>query len=131
MTIYTSYYGNVKKLRAAGVVPISISRYPAKFANVTIELKSLAPTSDMLKMEEDEYKIKFAAILNRLDPNSILNAIELLSNGKDCALLCYEKPSDFCHRHLVADWLNLNAGTEIKEFGQDVVITEPTKNTLF
>lgn len=21
-------------------------------------------------------------------------------------LLCYEKPEDFCHRHLVADWLN-------------------------
>lgn len=24
------------------------------------------------------------------------------------ALICYEKPSDFCHRHLVADWLNKN-----------------------
>ncbi len=20
--------------------------------------------------------------------------------------MCYEKPGDFCHRHLVADWLN-------------------------
>ena len=23
-------------------------------------------------------------------------------------LLCYEKRGDFCHRHLVADWLNKN-----------------------
>lgn len=23
------------------------------------------------------------------------------------ALICYEKPSDFCHRHLVSDWINL------------------------
>ena len=23
-------------------------------------------------------------------------------------LLCYEKPGDFCHRHLVADWLTKN-----------------------
>jgi len=22
-------------------------------------------------------------------------------------LLCYEKPADFCHRHIVADWLNV------------------------
>lgn len=129
MTIYTSYYGNVKKLRAAGVVPISISRYPAKFANVTIELKILAPTSDMLKMEEDEYKVKFAAILNRLDPNKVLQAIDLLAGGKDCALLCYERPDEFCHRHLVAKWLNSNAGTKIKEFGQ--AEPEPPKNTLF
>ena len=26
----------------------------------------------------------------------------------DIALICYEKPSDFCHRHLVAEWLNQN-----------------------
>ena len=24
------------------------------------------------------------------------------------ALICYEKPTDFCHRHLVADWFNKN-----------------------
>lgn len=30
-------------------------------------------------------------------------------------LLCYEKPSDFCHRHLVADWLTSN-GCICKEF---------------
>lgn len=26
----------------------------------------------------------------------------------DIALICYEKPSDFCHRHLVAQWLRDN-----------------------
>lgn len=26
-------------------------------------------------------------------------------NGADIVLLCYEKPTDFCHRHLVAEWL--------------------------
>lgn len=26
----------------------------------------------------------------------------------DIALICYEKPSDFCHRHLVSEWLNQN-----------------------
>lgn len=31
------------------------------------------------------------------------------------ALVCYEKPSDFCHRHLVAQWLRDN-GVECKEW---------------
>ena len=30
-------------------------------------------------------------------------------------LLCYEKPGDFCHRHLVADWLIKN-GIECVEW---------------
>lgn len=34
----------------------------------------------------------------------------------DChiALVCYEKSGDFCHRHIVADWLN-QAGYDVKE----------------
>lgn len=35
--------------------------------------------------------------------------------GKEICLICYEKPSDFCHRHLVADWLNKN-GVKCKEY---------------
>ena len=30
------------------------------------------------------------------------------------ALICYEKPSEFCHRHLVADWLK-EYGIEVEE----------------
>ena len=36
------------------------------------------------------------------------------------ALVCYEKPSDFCHRHLVADWLNKN-GISCKEWSEEEV----------
>lgn len=30
-------------------------------------------------------------------------------------LLCWEKPGDFCHRHIISDWL-MNAGFEVKEW---------------
>ena len=34
-------------------------------------------------------------------------------------LLCYEKPSDFCHRHLVANWLRQHgAGISERKFGE-------------
>jgi hypothetical protein len=32
----------------------------------------------------------------------------------DIILLCYEKPNEFCHRHLVANWLSEN-GYECRE----------------
>ena len=45
-----------------------------------------------------------------------LNVDEVISDFKnlvqdenvDIVLVCYEKPSDFCHRHLVANWLTEN-----------------------
>ena len=46
-----------------------------------------------------------------------LTNIERLANGKDVALCCYEKPGDFCHRHLVAKWMNEKLGVQIEEFG--------------
>ena len=41
----------------------------------------------------------------------------MLSGGKDVALCCYEKPGDFCHRHILAKWITENTGIEITEFG--------------
>ena len=39
-----------------------------------------------------------------------------LDTNINFVLLCYEKPSDFCHRHLVADWINKELNGEyVKE----------------
>lgn len=35
--------------------------------------------------------------------------------GKKICLICFEKPTDFCHRHLVADWLTKN-GFQCEEY---------------
>ena len=31
------------------------------------------------------------------------------------ALICYEKPEDFCHRHIVAAWFELYLGVRVPE----------------
>lgn len=54
-------------------------------------------------------------ILARLDPHYIATALRRWVGDKDFALVCYEKSSDFCHRHLVADWLK-TAGYDVVEF---------------
>ena len=62
---------------------------------------------------DNDYYIKhfYAEVLDQLDAANVIKELNNLVsnvNGKDIALICYEKPSDFCHRHLVAEWLNQN-----------------------
>ena len=52
-------------------------------------------------------------ILQKLDKDTVLQELSAMTGGQDFALVCYEKPGDFCHRHLVAEWLGLN-GEEIE-----------------
>ena len=51
-------------------------------------------------------------MLKPLTVESVLADIANLSGGEldKVILLCYEKPTDFCHRHLVADWINKHKG---------------------
>jgi hypothetical protein len=51
-----------------------------------------------------------AEVLDRLDPKEVLRDL-----GEDAVLLCYEKPGQFCHRRLVAKWLEEKLGIEVKE----------------
>ena len=53
-------------------------------------------------------------VLDTLDADKVVEEILRLSEGKDAVLICYEKPDEFCHRHLLAEWLILH-GYDCKE----------------
>ena len=115
MKIYTSYYGNLKALAKAGIKPIGISvGIPKYFSDFT--MKELAPRYEMLKMPEITYRKEFAQILAYRDAMKIIEKIQSYANGQDVALLCYERPGEFCHRQLVAEWLSKETGIEVIEF---------------
>ena len=118
MKIYTSYFANLKALAKAGILPISIARYSPKWFD-GLQFKLVAPTSYMLSESctHEEYLQKYDAILKGLDVRRVVDQLAQWSKGRDVALCCYEKPGDFCHRHLLADWLKEN-GYEVEEFGQ-------------
>jgi len=116
MRIYTSYFGNLKKLQDAGIATIGIARFPPKHFYGT-SLLSLAPKSNMLQMAEQQYREEFKKILASLNPHTIYQRIQEISEGKDVALLCFEKPNEFCHRKMVAHWLIKNLGIEVTEYG--------------
>ena len=127
MNIYTSYFANLKKL-PKDIIPISIcGKAPNWYKG--IQYKILAPKWEFFKLwkyktygfeqyyQNNDYYIKkfYELVLNKLDYKTVINRLSQLSDGKDVALICYEKPSDFCHRHLVAEWLISN-GAECKEW---------------
>lgn len=112
MKVYTSYYAKLKKI-PEDIIAISIAGKCPDFYN-GIQYKKLAPKYDFFqqwkKNNDNNYYIYHfnKEVLNTLDPQVVYKELEILSNGKDVVLLCYEKPTDFCHRHLVAGWLNDN-----------------------
>lgn len=125
MKIYTSYFARGKHLKQAGIVPVSISlKSPRWFKGE--EVKELAPTYPILQLgrsgDTAGYTTKFRELLEAQDKQQILDDLKFISeqNGnQDVAICCYEKVTDFCHRHIVADWLNesLDDADKIKEFG--------------
>lgn len=119
MKIYTSYFANGAKLQKVGITIIGIALYPPKwFCGPSI--KYVSPSWDILhnSKSEDEYVQRFnSEILAHRDPKVFLSNIEKMSKGKDVALCCFEKPDEFCHRHLVAKWMNEQLGLGVEEYG--------------
>lgn len=110
--IYTSYFAKFKKL-PPNVVPISICcKAPDWYDG--LQYKKLAPKysffSEWKKNGDNNYYIEHFndEVLSVLSPQTVYIELMKLSGGKDIALICYEKPTDFCHRHLVAKWLTIN-----------------------
>ena len=109
--IYTSNYANVKHGNK-----ISISKDRGKDANYEGNvLLLLAPKEDFFrvwknnrgKISEEENNLYYITnyynqVLKNIDPDILIDS---LSNNS--ILLCYEENDCFCHRHLVAFWLEL------------------------
>ena len=121
MNIYTTYFSNVENL-PRDIMPIAIcGEAPSRWGG--LEYKRLAPKWEFFKVwqenhDNDYYIREFAEkVTGKLNAKNVVMELGRMSGGRDIALVCYEKPGNFCHRHLVAKWLNEN-GYEVKEWDQ-------------
>ena len=122
LMIYTSYFAMLRKL-PENIIPISIcGKAPDWYKG--LQYKVLAPKYDFFmewkKTHANDYYIKCfkEQVTDELDANKTIDRLGYLTGydqNKDICLICYEKPTDFCHRHLVADWLSEN-GYPCKEY---------------
>lgn len=113
--IYTSYFAKLRKLPDS-IVPVAIcAKVPDWYSGTSY--RKLAPTYDCLmsyKKTGNEAAFReqyYSEILNNLTATDVVLDLSRLIPGfnmgeQDVCLICYEKSTDFCHRHLVADWLN-------------------------
>ena len=124
MKIYTSYFANIKTLEENNIYPVGIcNKVPQFFENPNLE--SVAPSNSILyeyknsaqtDADREHYKERYINEIlcaYRFHPENLTERLEYFSSqedDKDIALVCYERPEDFCHRHILAEWLNERLG---------------------
>lgn len=118
--MYTGYFAKIKTYEKAGLIPIAIcGGIPNWYKGLWY--KKLAPKWSFFnewkngtehKGDNDYYIHHFNnEVLDKLSVSLVVEDLQKIANTKDTdkiILMCYEKPGDFCHRHLVADWLTKN-----------------------
>lgn len=132
--IYTTYFANLRKL-PENFTPVSIcAKAPSWYSGE--QYKALAPKygffMEWKKTRDNEYYIRHfhSEVLAELNVAKVLNDLQqkipkpiranmtapaYLDKEHHIALVCYEKPGDFCHRHIVSEWLR-NHGIDCHEW---------------
>ncbi len=118
--MFTSYFWRFHLKDDPNLVSIAL-KSPEWFKGRRYQ--ALAPRSNMLKLGEEEYRQKYQAILKRLNPVKVYEDL-----GPDAVLLCWEQPGEFCHRRLVAEWLEKHLGVEVPELSSNY---DQRQNNLF
>jgi len=108
----TSYFAKYKDSDG-----VSISKKTPEWFEFKIESR-LNPTWDMISgfrtgdMNRETFERKYREeILAQLNPH------EIYETYKDSVLLCWEKIGEFCHRRIVASWIEEETGHEVEEYG--------------
>lgn len=122
--IYTSHFGNLKKIRREHpeMTLFSIAgKTPDWFLenNKCFKYQILSPKYDWWSEwhnrfgnnPESEDSKKFyierylETVLNNLNPSAVSSELKRIG-GSDICLLCYETKEKFCHRNIVSKWFN-------------------------
>lgn len=115
--MWTGYFGKVKSYaKDKGYRFVSIARFDKFWKGDAY--KKLAPPPEIIKIEDKEIyeRLYYKEVLSKLNAKNVYEEL-----GKNAVLLCYEKYEDcksgekFCHRHIVAEWLQKELGIEVKE----------------
>ncbi len=120
--MWTGYFGKMKSYpKDKGYRFISIARFNRFWKGE--EYKKLAPPTEIIKIEDKKLytKLYYERVLKKLNAAEVVKEL-----GDNAVLLCYEKYDDcisnkkFCHRYIVAEWLENSIGIKVKELNEDL-----------
>ena len=101
---------------------ISISLYPSNNEFVRHEYKSLAPNWKLFEnlksniISQEKFIEEFMEQLHSLNPNTVVDDLKSLVIGFEPILMTNGTKKKFCHRHVVADWLQNELNIQIEEY---------------
>lgn len=116
--------GSFALLRNEGLTPnaVSIALGKSKYYEVYHYYKKLAPSWSLLcdfrddKITEEEYVAIYNKQLQKLDAKKVYEELLELTCGNEPILMCHCGKQYFCHRHLVAEWLEKELGIKVEEY---------------
>jgi hypothetical protein len=96
---------------------ISIARYAPRWTPAGFEdYSKLEPGPWFKSVTQERYvELYHAEVLGKLDPQKTFDELQELGHGAEPVLLCWEKPGEFCHRRLVAEWFSEKLGVKVPE----------------
>ena len=101
---------------------ISISLYPSKNDFVRYEYKSLAPNWKLFEnlksnnISQEKFIEEFMEQLNSLNAITVFDDLKSLVTGFEPILMTNGNKKKFCHRHIVADWLQNELNIQVDEY---------------
>ena len=123
--MFTSYFANWRQYPTTEYQSIGIVRKVPDYFHY-FNIPKLAPPKKMARYLEDTMRIAYREYLdNELSAKRVCIEIAQLCGDKIPVLLCYERPHEFCHRHILREWLTETHGVNITELGgiPDVQLT--------
>lgn len=103
-----------KEMNLVNVAGLSPKEFRKKFPDMK-HYDDLKPAKELVqdyksgKINKKEYTRVYKEQLSKLEPFKVYN------NLKNSVILCWERPEDFCHRHLISDWIYINIGIKVEE----------------
>ena len=120
INIYTTNYTKASRLSNKHYLKVSISLIRPKEFN-GMQINSFAPSKELLTdykngLSEQEYETRYREQIDKLsDIYAFFKIMAKQAKGRDILLLCYEKKSAFCHRHILSDIIFERYGYRIQE----------------
>lgn len=119
---YTGYFARIEKYKELGLYPVSIARYNPKGMNI-FTWSAVAPSEDILrdyksgKITEIEYDFRYRL---QLQNRNILEDLYFIDSKipkeyNGIVLCCYEKSGTFCHRYILAEYIDEKFSISVKE----------------
>ena len=119
MAVYTSYFGMARRFPKEKFIKTAVCYQSVRGIGIW---NSVVPAAELVfgmkrgEITKEYYEQEYLKSLYARKDQIAQNIPYFQNSDRDIILLCYEKTGDWCHRHILADFLNKEFDLGITEF---------------